>query len=73
MELTLTGPIEDFIQRQLVHGYKDTDEVVRQAFLRWMAEEADTPPHIQSRLDEASKGRFMAGDRSNIERIIASA
>jgi Arc/MetJ-type ribon-helix-helix transcriptional regulator len=73
MELTLTGPIEDFIQRQLVQGYKDADEVARQAFLRWMAEETDTPPQIQSRLDEAAKGRFVAGDRSNIERIIATA
>ena len=73
MELTLTGPIEAFIQRQVAQGYKDADEVARQAFLRWMSEEADTPPHIQTRLDEAAVGRFIPGDRSNIQRIIAAA
>jgi Arc/MetJ-type ribon-helix-helix transcriptional regulator len=73
MQLTLTGPIEAFIQHQLSQGYKDADEVARQALLRWMAEESDTPPNIQSRLDEASQGRFIRGDRSNIERIIAAA
>lgn len=73
MQLTLTGPIEAFIQRQIAQGYKDGEEVTRQALLRWMAEESDTPPQIQSRLDEAASGRFIPGDRSNIERIIAAA
>lgn len=73
MQITLTGPIESFIQRQLAQGYKDAEEVTRQAFLRWMAEESDTPPHIQARLDEAAQGRFIPGDRSNIERIIVAA
>jgi len=73
MELTLTGPIEAFIQRQVAQGYKDADEVARQAFLRWMSEESETPPHIQTRLDEAAAGRFIPGDRSNIQRIIAAA
>lgn len=73
MQLTLTGPIEAFIQRQLTQGYKDADEVARQALLRWMAEESDTPPNIQPRLDEAAEGRFIPGDRANIERIIAAA
>lgn len=73
MELTLTGPIEAFIQRQVAQGYKDADEVARQAFLRWMSEESEAPPNIQTRLDEASAGRFIPGDRSNIQRIIAAA
>jgi len=73
MQLTLTGPIEAFIQRQLAQGYKDADEVARQALLRWMSEESDTPPHIQGRLDEAAQGRFVSGDRANIQRIIAAA
>jgi Arc/MetJ-type ribon-helix-helix transcriptional regulator len=72
MQITLTGPIEAFIQRQLEQGYKDADEVARQALLRWMAEESDTPPNIQARLDEAAQGRFTRGDRSNIERIAAA-
>lgn len=64
--------MEAFIQRQIAQGYRDGDEVARQALLKWMAEESDTPPHIQSRLDEAALGRFSAGDRANIDRIIAS-
>lgn len=70
MQVTLTGPIEAFIQRQVAQGYKDADEVARQAFLRWMNEESDTPPHIQSRLDEAAQGCFIPGDRANIQRIV---
>lgn len=72
MQLTLTGPIEAFIQRQIAQGYRDSEEVARQALLRWMSEESDTPPLIQSRLDEAARGRFNTGDRSNIQRIIAA-
>ena len=73
MQLTLTAPIEAFVERQIAQGYKDSEEVTRQALLRWMADESDTPPHIQARLDEAATGRFVRGDRSTIERIIASA
>jgi Arc/MetJ-type ribon-helix-helix transcriptional regulator len=72
MEITITGPMEAFIQRQITEGYRDAEEVTRQALLRWMAEEADTPPRIQERLDEAARGLFKAGDRNNIERIIAA-
>lgn len=72
MEVTLTGPIEAFIQRQVAQGYKDANEVARQALLRWMNEDSDTPPHIQARLDEAAAGRFVPGDRSSIQRIIAA-
>ena len=71
--MQLTGPMEAFIQQQIAQGYKDSEEVTRQALLRWMADEADTPPHIQARLDEAATGRFVRGDPSAIERIIASA
>ncbi len=46
MELTLTGPIEAFIQRQVAQGKQGADEVVRQALLRWMSEESETPSQI---------------------------
>jgi Arc/MetJ-type ribon-helix-helix transcriptional regulator len=72
MEITITGPMEAFIQRQIAQGYRDSEEVARQALLRWMAEEADAPPRIQERLNEAAKSRFKVGDRSNIDRIIAA-
>ena len=39
MTVTLTPPIEAFIQRQLSPGYKDPDEVARQALLRWMSDD----------------------------------
>lgn len=73
MQLTLTRPIEAFIERQLAQGYRDAEEVARQALLRWMAEDSDTPPGIETKLQEASQGRFVQGDRSAIERIIAAA
>lgn len=73
MQVTLTGSIEAFIQRQMAQGDNDVDEVARQAFLSWMSEESETPTHIQARLDEAAAGRFIPGDRSNIQRIIAAA
>ena len=72
MEITVTSPMQAFIQRQISHGYRDAEEVARQALLRWMSEEDDTPPHIQNRLDEAANSSFNAGDRGNIDRIIAS-
>jgi hypothetical protein len=65
--------LKRFIQRQVAQGYKNADEVARQEFLRWMSEESDSPPHIQTRLDEAAAGRFLPGDRSSIQRIIAAA
>lgn len=72
MEITVTSPMQAFIQRQIAQGYRDAEEVARQALLRWMSEENDTPPQIQSRLDEAAGGVFKEGNRGNIERIIAS-
>jgi hypothetical protein len=30
----------------------------------------DTPPNVKAKLQEASKGRFLPGDRSNITRIL---
>lgn len=64
--------MEAFIQRQIAQGYSNEEEVARQALLRWMSEESDTPPRIQERLDEAAAGQFKAGDRASIQRIIAS-
>ena len=73
MTVTLTPPIEAFIQRQLSLGYKDPDEVARQALLRWMSEESDTPPCIMEKLTEAANGKFVAGDRSSNQRLLAAA
>ena len=72
MQVTLTEPIRAFIEQQIAAGYRDAEEVARQALLRWMEEESETPPRIQTRLDEAARGAFRSGDRSNIERIAAS-
>ena len=38
----------------------------------WDRPEGDTPPNVRERLDEAAKGRFSKGDRSNIQKIISS-
>src|SRR5690348_15112678 len=38
MEIKVTKPIEEFIERQVAKGYADANEVARQALLRWMEE-----------------------------------
>ena len=60
MQISLTKPIEEFIQQQLERGYADPSEVARQAFLRWMEEEAYTPdpPHLRAKLLAAHEGQF---------------
>lgn len=61
MEIVVTKPIEEFIQRQLAKGYSDPSEVVRQAFLRWMEEEefdAD-PPCLEEKIKAARTGQFQ--------------
>lgn len=35
-------------------------------------EAADTPPHAREKLAMAAAGRFLPGDRANIEKILAS-
>ena len=35
-------------------------------------DETDTPPRVREKLAEAAAGRFLPGDRANIERILAS-
>ena len=64
MDINLTKPIEDFIERQIAKGYADQNEVVRQAFLRWMEEEFEPdPPQLKEKLDEARDGRFHSYKR----------
>ncbi len=60
MQITLTKPIEEFIQQQLERGYADESEVARQAFLRWMEDEeyAPDPPRLREKLLAAHDGQF---------------
>lgn len=37
----------------------------------WERVEGDTPPSVRKKLEEAAKGRFEPGDRSNIRRILS--
>ena len=74
MEITVTKPIEEFINRQLTKGYADASEVARQAFLRWMEEEefdAD-PPELREKLAEARQGRFRPYDAKAYDALLAS-
>ncbi len=75
MQITLTKPIEDFIQRQLERGYADASEVARQAFLRWMEEEdyAPDPPRLRQKLLEAHQGQFHPYNPEAYDRLITSA
>jgi len=35
-------------------------------------DETDTPPRVREKLAEAAAGRFLPGDRANLEKILAS-
>ena len=74
MEVTVTKPIEEFIEQQMARGYADASEVTRQAFLRWMEEEefdAD-PPRLREKLDAARQGKFRPYDPQACDALIAS-
>ena len=75
MEITVTKPIEAFIQQQLARGYADASEVARQAFLRWMEEEDfdAEPPRLQEKSDAARQGKFHLYDARTYDSLIASA
>ena len=64
MEITMTKPIEEFIEHQLAKGYADAGEVTRQAFLRWMEEEeldAEPPPeNLESQISYLKSGGTAA-------------
>ena len=74
MEITVTKPIEEFIQQQLTKGYADASEVARQAFLRWMEEEefAGDPPRLAEKLEEARQGTFRPHDPARYDALAAS-
>ena len=75
MEVTVTKPIEEFIEQQLAKGYADANEVTRQAFLRWMEEEdfdAD-PPRLREKLDAARRGKFRPYNPQAYDALLASA
>ncbi len=61
MQISVTKPIEEFINRQLTKGYSDPSEVARQAFFRWMEdEEFDLEPR-----SSAKNWRHRTGANSN--------
>jgi Arc/MetJ-type ribon-helix-helix transcriptional regulator len=72
MQITVTKPIEDFINRQLEKGYADPSEVARQAFLRWMEEEDidSDPPGLREKLDTARNGNFRTFDVKSYNALI---
>jgi len=75
MEITVTKPIEEFIEQQLAKGYADASEVTRQAFLRWMEEEEldAEPPRLREKLEAARQGKFHPYDPQSYDALRASA
>jgi Arc/MetJ-type ribon-helix-helix transcriptional regulator len=74
MQITLTKPIEEFIQQQLERGYADASEVARQAFLRWMQDEeyAPDPPRLREKLLEAHRGQFRPYQSEAYDSLMSS-
>jgi len=50
----------------------ERDELERLIWPDWDRPTDENPPGIQEKLGEAAKGKFSPGDRSNIEKILAS-
>ena len=75
MEITVTKPIEEFIEQQLAKGYTDASEVTRQAFLRWMEAEEHDPesPRLREKLEAARRGKFRPYDAQTYDALLASA
>ena len=75
MEITVTKPIEEFIEQQLAKGYADASDVTRQAFLRWMEEEEfdAEPPHLREKLEAARQGKFHPYDPQSYDALLAPA
>ncbi len=75
MEITITKPIQEFIEQQLAKGYLDASEVTRQAFLRWMEEEDfdAEPPWLPEKLEAARQGKFRPYDPRTYDALPASA
>ncbi len=74
MEITMTKPIEEFIEHQLAKGYADAGEVTRQAFLRWMEEEEldAEPPRLHEKIEAARQGQFRPYDPQTYDALIIS-
>ena len=74
MEIKVTKPIEDFIERQVAKGYADANEVARQALLRWMEEEEfdPEPPQLLEKLAAARQGSFRPHNPQTYDTLLAS-
>jgi len=74
MEVSVTKPIQEFIEQQLARGYANAGDVARQALLRWMEEDefdAD-PPQLREKLDAARQGAFRPHDPGAYEALVAA-
>lgn len=63
MEITLTPPVEEFIQRKLAEGYESPSKVIEDLCLKVMEEDEDweadpdnLPPGTLEKLEEARNG-----------------
>jgi len=74
MEIALTKPIEEFIQRKIEKGYANPNEVARQAFLRWMEEEeSESPPGLCDKLEQARQGEFSPHSPGRYDSLVSGA
>ncbi len=51
---------------------REREELEMLVWPNWDRAEGDHPPGIREKLADASKGRFLPGDRSNIKKILSS-
>ena len=79
MTITLTKPVEEFIQRMVAEGsYPSPTEAVNAACLMWMQESrADETPewreYVQEKITQAANGSFHSDWDEMLSRVRRSA
>lgn len=64
--------IKTAIERLSPKERAELDALVWPQLEAGQADERDTPPRVREKLEAAATGRFLPGNRANIETILAS-
>ena len=78
MNITLTGPAEDIVQRLVAKGsYRDANEAINAACLRLLEEDENLPElppeYFREKIMEAASGPFHSDWNEMLDRVRKSA
>ena len=67
--MSTVAEIKDAIQKL---SPREREELEASIWPGWDRAEGDAPPGVREKLSEAAQGRFVPGDRSNVQKILSS-